>query len=57
MKIEGKDFLEWLHEIRKKNWKGKDLSIKKNIEFAKKTKKEAEKILNTTIRKIDAIRK
>lgn len=41
----------------RKTGRVKIYQLKKNIEFAKKTKKEAEKILNTTIRKIDAIRK
>ena len=52
MDIEGKDYLVWLHEIRKKNWEERKKSGLSNVEWIRKTTQEAEKILGRKIPKI-----
>lgn len=51
MEIEGKDYLVWLHELRKKNWEARKRSGLSNVEWTKKIVKEAEKILGREIPK------
>ena len=49
MEIEGKDYLTWLHEIRRKNWEERKKSGLSNVDWIKKVKQEAEKILGYKI--------
>lgn len=57
MEIEGKDYLTWLHEVRKKMWQEEKKSGLSGAEWMRKITQEAEKILGKKIPKIDTIRK
>jgi len=57
MKIEGKEFIEWLHEMRKKSRKEELSSKMSEIEQIRKIKKDAEKIIGYSISNPEAIRK
>jgi len=57
MKIEGKEFIEWLHEMRKKSRKRELLSRMSEIEQIRKIKDDAEKIIGYSISNTEAIRK
>ena len=57
MKIEGKEFIEWLHEMRKKSRKQELLSRMSEIEQMRKIKNDAEKIIGYSISNIEAIKK
>lgn len=52
MEIEGKDYLEWLHDVRKKMWEERKRSGLSDVEWMKKITAEAEKILGKKIPKI-----
>ncbi len=53
MEIDGKDYLVWLHEVRKKNWEERKKSGLSDIEWTRKIAKEAEEILGKKIPKIE----
>ncbi len=53
MEIDGKDYLVWLHEVRKKNWEERKKSGLSDVEWTRKITKEAEKILGKKIPKIE----
>ena len=57
MKIEGKEFIEWLHEMRKKSRERELLSRMNEIEQIRKIKDDAEKIIGYSISNTEAIRK
>ncbi|MEW6041360.1 MAG: hypothetical protein AB1633_07555 [Elusimicrobiota bacterium] len=57
MDIDGKDYLTWLHELRKKKWAEEKKSGLTGVEWLKKITKEAEKILGKEIHKIELILK
>lgn len=57
MEIEGKDYLTWLHELRKKRWEEEKKSGLSGIEWLEKITKEAEKILGRKIPKIETVKK
>lgn len=49
MDIDGKDYLTWLHEVRKKMWEEQKKSSLSEVEWLKKITKEAEEILGSKI--------
>ena len=49
MEIEGKDYITWLHEIRKKMWEQRKKSKLSDAEWLKEITQEAEKILGKKI--------
>lgn len=55
MDVEGKDYLIWLHEVRKKNWEKKKKSGLSDVEWMKKVTQEAEKILCHKIPTLEGI--
>lgn len=55
MEINGKDYLVWLHELRKKNYEKQKKSGLSGEEWLKKITLEAEKILNKKIPKIQTV--
>lgn len=57
MEIEGKDFLVWLHKIRKKNWQERKKSGLSDVQWTRKVTQEAEKILGKKIPKVEMARK
>lgn len=53
MEIDGKDYLVWLHEVRKKNWEEEKNSGLSDAEWLKKITKEAEEIIGKKIPKFE----
>ena len=53
MRIEGKDFLRWLHDLRRKSWEEEGRDKLGADKWAKKVKEEAEKIIKHTIPKLE----
>lgn len=56
MEIEGKDYLKWLHELRKKRRKEEKKSGLSGIEWMEKITREAEEILGRKIKKIETVK-
>ncbi len=56
MEIEGKDYMEWLHEIRKKMRKEQKKGGFSDIEWMMKINKEVEKILGKKIQKVQFVK-
>lgn len=55
MEIDGKDYLTWLHEIRKKMREEQKKSGLSDVDWMKKITKEAEEILGRKILKVDMV--
>ncbi len=53
MMIEGKDYLEWLHEVRKRMREEEKKSGLSGAEWIKKISQEAEEIIGENISKIE----
>lgn len=54
MEIEGKDYITWLHEVRKEMWKERKKSGLSDAEWLRKITQEAEKILGKKILRIES---
>ena len=57
MEIEGKDYLTWLHEVRRKMREEQKKSGLSDVKWMKKITKEAEKLLGRKIPRIQTVRK
>jgi len=57
MEIEGKDFMDWLHEVRKKMREEEKKSGLSNVEWMRRVAQEAEEIIGKKISKHEMGRK
>lgn len=55
MEINGKDFMKWLHELRRKMWDEEKRVKMVGTDWIRKTRIEAEKILGHKIPKMSKV--
>lgn len=53
MEIDGKDFLDWLHDVRKKNKQEREKKRLSHAEWSKGIREEAEKRLGFSVKTLE----